>query len=126
MTERRQHSRRRTYLAGRLEIAKLNGWELACTVKNLSETGARLAIPGDVVVPQNVDLTVSDGPRRPAQLIWFREGHAGFEMTDRRTLPRPAPANDSAPARPTGATRLSTRIAAIAAKPAGRSHFTGI
>ena len=126
MTERRLHSRRRTLFAGRIQIAKLNGWELECTVKNLSETGARLTIPGDVVVPQNVDLTVSDGPRRPAQLIWYREGHAGFALTDRRALSRPTPANDAAPTPPAGATRLSTRIAAIAARPAVASHFTGI
>ena len=114
MTERRQHSRRRTFLAGRIEIAKLNGWELECTVRNLSETGARLAIPGEVVVPQNVSLAVSNGPLRAAQLIWYREGHAGFALTDRRTTPRPKPANDVAPVRK--AAGLSSRIAAIATK----------
>ena len=128
MIERRQHSRRRTFLAGRIEIAKLNGWELQCAVRNLSETGARLAIPGDVVVPRNVDLAISNGPLRPAQLIWYREGQAGFALGERRTTPRPMAANDTAPARTRpGTTRLSTRIAAIAAKDrAGRSHFTGI
>lgn len=125
MAERRQNSRRRTYLAGRLEIAKLNGWALDCTVKNVSATGARVAIPSDIIVPQTVELTVSDGPRRPAQLIWYREGHAGFALTDRRTLPRPA--NDAVAAGPQSATRLSARIAAIAARDrTARSHFTGI
>lgn len=125
MIERRQQSRRRTFLAGRIEIAKLNGWELACTVRNLSETGARLAIPGEVVVPRNVSLAISNGPLRPAQLIWYRDGHAGFALADRRTIPRPVPANDVAPVRK--AAGLSSRIAAIADRPpAGRSHFTGI
>lgn len=71
MTERRKHVRRRTLLNGRLEIAALNGWSLECTVRNLSETGARLALPGDVVVPQHVSLAVSDGGPRQAKLIWY-------------------------------------------------------
>ncbi|MBE7219664.1 MAG: PilZ domain-containing protein [Caulobacteraceae bacterium] len=128
MTERRKHLRRRTLLSGRLEIAALNGWSLDCTVRNLSETGARLALPGDIVVPQNVSLAISNGSQRQAKLIWYSQGHAGFALSERRTAPRPTPANDTAPARqPAGASRLEARMAAIVARhPADRSHFTGI
>ena len=128
MTERRNHVRRRTLLAGRLEIAKLNGWMLACTVKDLSEAGARLAIPGDIVVPRNVSLAVSNGAQRQATLIWYAQGQAGFALGDRRATSRQVPANDAAPARkPADATRIEARMAAIAARrPGDRSHFTGI
>ncbi|VVB43748.1 hypothetical protein RHAL1_00884 [Beijerinckiaceae bacterium RH AL1] len=127
MTERRKHVRRRTLLNGRLEIAALNGWSLECTVRNLSETGARLALPGDVVVPQHVSLAVSDGGPRQAKLIWYAKGQAGFAFGERRTVPQPTPANDAAPARQPAGSRLEARVAAIAARrSADRSHFTGI
>ena len=125
MTERRQYFRRRTLLDGRLEVAKLNGWSLDCTVRNLSEAGARLALPTDIVVPQKVNLAVSDGPQRPAMLVWYREGKAGFSLGERRAAARPAAANDSSAARPEGGpVGLSARIAAIAAKGQAEPRFT--
>ena len=116
--ERREHFRRRTLLDGRLEIEKLDGWVLECTVRNVSEGGARLALPTHVVVPQTLSLTISNGPRRPATLVWYREGQAGFALDERRVAPRPA--NDT----PVATTRLAARVAAIATKGKTTPRFT--
>lgn len=118
MMERRENFRRRTLLDGRLEIEKLNGWVLDCTVRNVSDGGARLTLPTDVVVPRTVDLTISKGPKRPARLVWYREGHAGFALDERRVAPRPA--NDT----PVPTTRLAARMAAITTKGQAKPRFT--
>ena len=126
MTERRQYFRRRTLLNGRLEVEKLNGWVLDCTVRNVSEGGARLALPTHVVVPQTLSLSISDGAKRPATLVWYHEGHAGFALDERRAATRLVPANDRAPKRDGETSRLAARVAAIACRNRPRPHFTGL
>ena len=128
MTERRKYCRRRTLLNGRIEIEKLNGWAVECTVRNISDTGARVVLPIGPVVPDRCELTISGSHRRPARLVWYRDGQAGFEMVDQRATAsvtyedcRRAPAE---PPRPANAIdMLAARVAAIAAKPPA-GHFT--
>ena len=130
MSERRQHFRRRTLLDGRLEIDKLNGWVLGCSVRNLNEGGARVTIPDGIVVPQHVGLAVSGHPRRAARLVWYREGQAGFALVEARKDAQADTADEAAaplrgaePADAASADRLAARMAAITVGHP-RGHFT--
>lgn len=80
MQERRKTARRRTFLAGRVEIEKLNGWAVDCVVRNVSAVGARLTIPGRVVVPQTFQMRISGAAAAPARLVWYKDGQAGVAM----------------------------------------------
>lgn len=125
MFERRQHPRRRTLLDGRLEVAKLNGWALECSVRNLSAGGARVAIAGDVVVPQHVGLAVSGAPQRPARLVWYRGGHAGFALVEGSAAATAfAATSRREPTPDTPSDRFAARVAAIAERGKPAAHFT--
>jgi hypothetical protein len=87
--ERRHHHRRRVLKAGKIV---LSGWStIDCTVRDLTNGGARLAFAGPTELPPSFWLLVpSDDKLVPAEPIWQRGLLAGIVFTgpERRAPPR--------------------------------------
>ena len=120
MVERRKSMRRRTLLDGRIEVGKLRDWAVTCAVRNVSEQGARLALPHHVMVPATFELGISGGAPKAARLVWYRDGQAGVAIDEGKVA---APHSDATSGRaPRGRqasaegepSLLRTRIDAIA------------
>ncbi len=76
----RSTPRTRTLLRARVEFAG-GAQTVDCTVRDLSESGARLQIPESAVLPPRFTLFVPKHARRyQAMLRWHREGFAGVEF----------------------------------------------
>ncbi len=75
MIERRDVARRRVCLGGLIETAAFLP-EIACTIRNVSITGARIRIAEGSILPERVTLRVPiRGECREARIVW-REGDA--------------------------------------------------
>jgi hypothetical protein len=75
MNEHRTTSRRRILKAGSIEFA---GSEIACTVRNLSETGAALEVVTPLFIPDRFTLAVPSEPlKRPCHIVWRKEKRIG-------------------------------------------------
>jgi hypothetical protein len=73
----RAAQRTRTLLQARIEFNN-GSTTVECTVRDLSEFGARLQVPQSAVVPPNFVLFVpKHGRRYHAQLRWHRDGYIG-------------------------------------------------
>jgi len=73
VSERRQSTRRRTYLGGRASFEKLATSD-SCLVRDLSTGGARVVLSGSTPMPNAFDLTLREsGETRQVQVIW-RDG----------------------------------------------------
>jgi hypothetical protein len=73
MSERRQSTRRRTYLGGRASFEKLATSD-SCLVRDLSAGGARIVLSGSTPMPNAFDLTLREsGETRQVRVIW-RDG----------------------------------------------------
>ncbi|MHA1158320.1 MAG: PilZ domain-containing protein [Alphaproteobacteria bacterium] len=75
--EGRAAPRRRTILGGRI-VPGDGRPEIACKVRDLSDTGARLALPNTADIPDRFCLEMSDG-RGPyeARIAWRSEASIG-------------------------------------------------
>ena len=70
MSERRQSSRRRTYLGGCAVYEKPASTD-ECLVRDRSLGGARLVFSGSAPVPNAFDLTIRDsGETRSVRVVW--------------------------------------------------------
>lgn len=103
MQEHRHHPRIRSFLRG--EIVHSGGAiRLECTVRDLSQQGARLQIPRSVPLPDPFDLDVAQRHMHERCTIIWRHGdevgvqfHAHKAANGAETgLVAPAPANDRA------------------------------
>lgn len=75
--ERRSVKRHRVFKQGKI-IVDGGKTVLDCTVRDLSETGARLRLSGMLVVPSNFDLlVVGSGSSRPVHRVWQRSNELG-------------------------------------------------
>jgi hypothetical protein len=85
--ERRRLPRRRT----RLSAAAISGDEVvACTVRDKSETGARLLIETGKSVPDGFNLLeLTAGELHRAQVIWRDAAFVGVTLHESRNLDRP-------------------------------------
>lgn len=78
--EARRAPRRRVLKAG---IAASNDRRLTvnCTVRDLSDTGARLRIEGSMTVPDTFELIIElDGLEAPCQVVWRKGGEVGVKF----------------------------------------------
>jgi hypothetical protein len=80
MQELRKSMRKRTFLGGGLAFQGRYA-TLDCTVRNLSETGARIAVDGSAILPDEFDfmLTRNDRAYR-ARLVWRNAEAAGLDL----------------------------------------------
>jgi hypothetical protein len=73
MSERRQSTRRRTYLGGRASFERLATSD-TCLVRDLSAGGAQVVLSGSTLMPNAFDLTLREsGETRQVRVIW-RDG----------------------------------------------------
>ena len=57
---------------------KFSGDTIACTVRNISDTGAALEINSPLWFPDRFTLSIiSDGLRKPCHIVWRREKRVG-------------------------------------------------
>lgn len=77
---KRASPRQRVLKAGRIV---LDDWRtIECGVRDLSDTGAKLACPSPVGIPDEFRLLlVSDHTLRPAKVVWRKETSLGISFT---------------------------------------------
>ena len=52
-----------------------------CTVRDISDTGARLRVEGSITVPDTFELIIElDGLEAPCQVVWRKGGEVGVKF----------------------------------------------
>ena len=89
-TEGRTTSRIRSFLRG--EIIHSNGnSRTECTVRDLSDTGARIEAPPSVTVPEYFELLIPQrNVRHRARIVWRHQAELGLIFEDVVQQPKPA------------------------------------
>ena len=79
MDESRNAPRHRTLKGARIVIN--DGFStFACTVRNLSGTGARLKVASIIGIPERFDLAFDDGQRFSCEVAWKTETELGVHF----------------------------------------------
>jgi hypothetical protein len=74
MDEQRRNQRQRVLKSGKIAYGG-GSIVIDCTIRNLSDTGARLQVPTSVAIPDRFEFTeASTGKVRHATVMW-RKGH---------------------------------------------------
>ena len=119
MLDRRRSLRRRTLLGCRLPARRLGPMGEG-TVRDMSETGARVTLPPNALLPHTFDVVVSDGGPRRARLVWVRDGAAGLALDPSPAEAAPTPAKGVAPTKgitpALAPSPFAARLATIAAR----------
>lgn len=77
--ERRKTFRRRTLKGGKIVIN--SGYStFDCSVRNLSDDGAKLIVAGIIGIPDHFDLAMDDGRRFGCAVIWRTEVEIGVKF----------------------------------------------
>lgn len=81
MTEPRKSARRKTLKGGRIIFNE--GWgSLSCTIRDISEGGARLQLESVLGIPSEFTLNFDDGsPPRKCVVKWRKPTRLGVEFT---------------------------------------------
>lgn len=88
--EHRRAQRRRTLKQGKVILT--DSTTMDCTIRDMSEDGARLVFGGPTQLPRSFSLVIlSDNTRRPAERLWQRGLSAGIAFTG-PAKPAPHPA----------------------------------
>ncbi|MFC6792601.1 PilZ domain-containing protein [Methylobacterium komagatae] len=89
MKERRDVERRRVLLGGLIETAAFLP-EIACTIRNVSLTGARIRIAEGSILPERVILRVPiRGECREARIVWRDGDSVGLHFEAVEAAPTP-------------------------------------
>ncbi|GJE18060.1 PilZ domain-containing protein [Methylobacterium marchantiae] len=100
MSENRREARQRTFLKGRI-IFNNGAASMDCLVRDMSSTGARLALTETATLPDVFDLFIPQKERTyKASLRWRRSDGIGIAFVDEAAA-SPAPA--AAPSAPVAA-----------------------
>lgn len=80
MTEdSRTSQRRRTLKGGKIVVN--NGFStFDCVIRNLSDTGAKLAVASQIGIPELFQLALEDGRRLQCEVKWRRDGEIGVKF----------------------------------------------
>ena len=77
--ERRAVPRKRVLKGGRIVIN--DGFStFQCTVRNLTDIGARLKIASVIGIPDSFQLMMDDGRKFDATIVWKTEGEVGVKF----------------------------------------------
>ena len=78
MDNNRRSQRQRVLKGGKIVFAN-GSFSVDCTVRNLSETGARLQVPTTVAIPDRFTFVDGiSGARRAARVIWRKDDLIGI------------------------------------------------
>ena len=81
-----RHSRRRSTLKTGTIIFNNSHCVVECTVRDLSEEGARLELPCHLDLPEVVILNIPGGPSRDCEIVWLSNTKLGVRFLG---TPRP-------------------------------------
>jgi hypothetical protein len=82
MVENRTNKRRRCYLGGRV-IFENRLKTISCTVRNISEFGAKLEFGACPIVPDSLELLLdSEAAYAPAHVVWRNQNFVGIAFKD--------------------------------------------
>jgi len=91
MDERRSSKRWRTVLAGRISFNNRSS-VLDCTVRDLSETGARIYFADASELPASFELEIPNkGVRVQGRVVWSRGANHGVIFRERQKMWTEAP-----------------------------------
>ena len=77
--DNRDAQRHRTLKGGRIVVN--DGFStFDCTVRNLSETGAKLEVTSSLPIPQRFELAMHDGRRFACEVAWRTETEIGVHF----------------------------------------------
>ncbi|ODT83407.1 MAG: hypothetical protein ABS76_03320 [Pelagibacterium sp. SCN 64-44] len=77
--EHRSSQRHRTLKGGKIVFN--DGFSTYdCTIRNMSDTGAKLSVASLVGVPQHFVLALDDGRRFDCEMAWHRDGEIGVRF----------------------------------------------
>lgn len=80
MDERRAKHRARVLKSGKI-IVSAKAPKIDCTIRDLSDAGARLLIPSSTFgVPHEFDLMIGEGERHSCRVVWRTETALGVEF----------------------------------------------
>jgi len=82
MDEQRRNQRQRVLKAGKIAYGG-GSIVIDCTIRNLSDTGARLQVPTSVAIPDRFEFTESaTGKRRTATVMWRKGDLIGIRFEE--------------------------------------------
>lgn len=112
MSEHRRESRLRTFLKGRIIFNK-GASTMDCLVRDLSASGARLALTETSTLPESFDLYIPQKDRTyRATLCWRRADGIGITFVD-EAAPAPVPVPVPAAAAPPPADEAAAMLALV-------------
>ena len=80
MDNKRISPRQRVLKSGRIVFAG-GSFSIDCTIRNVSDTGARLQVPTTVAIPDKFTLVdVQTGKRRGVKVVWRKEDLIGVHF----------------------------------------------
>ncbi|CAO4169779.1 PilZ domain-containing protein [Methylorubrum aminovorans] len=115
ISEKRQETRKRTFLKGRIHFNK-GASSMDCLIRDFSEMGARLELSETNTLPESFDLYIPQKEMTLRSNLRWRRGDAvgvAFAEAHKPASPEPAPATDPSIA------ILLRRIAELEAENAG-------
>lgn len=77
--ERRKAQRNRTLKGGRI-VTNEGHSTFDCTVRNLSDSGAKLVVVSIIGIPRQFDLAMHDGRSYRCETIWHTETEIGVRF----------------------------------------------
>jgi hypothetical protein len=74
-------SPRRRVLKAAIAASNERRLTVGCTVRDISQTGARLRVEGSMTVPDTFELIIElDGLEAPCQVVWRKGGEVGVKF----------------------------------------------
>jgi len=78
-SDKRSHDRTPTFRVGKVIFASRS--EVPCVIKDCTQEGARIALEGELALPEQVVLAIAQaGMRRAARVIWQDGREVGLEF----------------------------------------------
>jgi hypothetical protein len=78
MDNKRKIVRQRVLKSGKIVFAN-GSFTVDCTIRNLSDKGARLQVPTSITIPDRFTFVDGDGTRRAARVVWRKADLIGIE-----------------------------------------------
>ncbi|WIY53478.1 PilZ domain-containing protein [Devosia sp. YIM 151766] len=80
MTEDNRGSRRQRTLKGGKIVFNDGFSTFDCTIRNISDGGAKLLVASLVGIPQRFQLALDDGRRFECEMTWHHDGEIGVKF----------------------------------------------
>jgi len=78
VSEKRAKQRQRVLKSAKIRLNR--GGIIDCTIRDISEGGARLRVASPLGIPEFVELVFGDETARPCRVVWRKEAQIGVEF----------------------------------------------